>query len=202
MEIFKRFNRKNIQDRQVDTLIGLSKGLVADGIINQMEAEFLLNWLIQNQEYSDNPVVGNLLMKVEEFLADNVLDQEEQQELLQILNGISGASAGIGELTKTTSLPLDQPFPEIVFRGASFLFTGTCVYGTRKECQREVERLGGVNAKSVTQDLNYLVLGTYVTDSWAHESFGRKIEKAVAYRDKGLPLSIVSEEHWVNEAGI
>ncbi len=26
MDVFAKFNRKNIQDRQIDTLIGLSKG--------------------------------------------------------------------------------------------------------------------------------------------------------------------------------
>jgi hypothetical protein len=46
------------------------------------------------------------------------------------------------------------------------------------------------------------VLGTYVTSSWAHETFGRKIEKAIEYRDNGLPLIIITEEHWANEAGI
>ena len=62
--------------------------------------------------------------------------------------------------------------------------------------------MGGTNAKGVTKTLNYLVLGTYVTDSWIHESYGRKIEKAMEYRSGGMPLLIVSEEHWVNEAGL
>lgn len=77
----------------------------------------------------------------------------------------------------------------------TFLFTGTCVYGTRKQCQIAIESLGGINAKSVTKTLNYLILGTYVTDSWAHETYGRKIEKAMNYRDEGMPIVIVTEEH-------
>ncbi len=52
MDIFTQFNRKAIQDRQVDTLIGISKGLIADNTINTMEAEFLMNWLIHNQPLS------------------------------------------------------------------------------------------------------------------------------------------------------
>ena len=80
----------------------------------------------------------------------------------------------------------------------TFLFTGTCAYGTRKQCQAAVESLGGMNAKSVTKTLDYLILGTYVTDSWAHETYGRKIEKAMNYRDEGVQLVIVTEEHWAN----
>ena len=46
------------------------------------------------------------------------------------------------------------------------------------------------------------MLGTYVTDSWVHESFGRKIEKAVEYRDAGVPIVIMSEEQWLEAGGL
>jgi NAD-dependent DNA ligase len=202
MEMFTRFNHKNIQDRQIDTLIGLSKGLTADGQVNQGEAEFLLSWLIQNKSSTNNPLILNLLNKVSVMLGDGILDSDESFELLQILRSISGDSSEIGELAKTFSLPVNLPLPSLIFNNSSFLFTGTCAYGTRKQCQEAIENLGGIHANSVTKSLNYLVLGTYVTDSWAHESFGRKIEKAMEYRENGLPLIIVTEEHWVNEAGL
>lgn len=202
MELFNKLNRKSIQDRQMDTLIGLSKGLTADENINQAEAEFLQGWLIQNRQSTENPIIENLLNKISVMLEDGVLDQEESSELLTLLQSISGENSEIGELSKTASLPIDQPFPKINFKDSSFLFTGTCAFGTRKQCQHAIESLGGVNSKSVTKSLNYLVLGTYVTDSWAHENFGRKIEKAMEYRNQGVPLVIITEEHWVNESGI
>jgi NAD-dependent DNA ligase len=202
MDLYTKFNRKSIDDRQIDTLIGIGKGLVADGQVNQAEAEFLLNWLAQSRQSSDNPVILNLLEKVSSMLEDDELDSEESAELLSILQKVTGEPSELGELAKTTSLPIDAPLPVIGFSGSSFLFTGTCAFGTRKQCQQAIESLGGMNAKGVTKTLNYLVLGTYVTDSWIHESYGRKIEKAMEYRSGGLPLLIVSEEHWVNEAGL
>ena len=40
-------------------------------------------------------------------------------------------------------------------------------------------------------------LGTYVTPAWVHQSFGRKIEQAMDYRDrKGTGVQIVHEEDW------
>ncbi|MBI2801831.1 MAG: BRCT domain-containing protein [Gammaproteobacteria bacterium] len=198
MELFTRFNRKNIDDRQIDTLIGLSKGLTADGRIEHPEAEFLLTWLIQSRAASNNPIILNLLSKVGAMLEDGVLDGEESRELLSILRRITGESSAVGELAKTTSLPINNPVPPIIFEMSSFLFTGTCAFGTRKQCQDATESLGGVNATSVSKSLNYLVLGTYVTDSWSHETFGRKIEKAMNYRDQGVPIVIVTEEHWAN----
>ncbi len=201
MEIFTRFNKKDIQDRQIDTLIGLSKGITANGEVDQAEAEFLQSWLVQNCQ-SDNPIVLNLLNKVSEMLEDGILDAEESSELFSILHAISGDKAELGEVAKTSTLPVCNPAPSIEFVGKNFLFTGTCAFGTRKQCQEAIESLGGINSKGVTKKLDYLVLGTYVTDSWAHESFGRKIEKAMEYRDSGLSLVIITEEHWANEAGL
>jgi len=202
MDLFTKFNRKSIDDRQIDTLIGISKGLVADGKIDQAESKFLLTWLIQSRQTTDNPVIINLLNKVDAMLEDGVLDSEESAELLALLHKINGEPSEIGELAKTTSLPINRPLPPITFEGREFLFTGTCAYGTRKQCQMVIESLGGINAKSVTINLNYLVLGTYVTDSWVHETYGRKIEKAMNYRDEGVPIVIVTEEHWINEGDI
>lgn len=73
MDIFQRFNRKSIDDRQIDTLIGLSKGLIADGKVDQSEAEFLHSWLIQSRQTTDNPVIINLLGKVDAMLEDGAL---------------------------------------------------------------------------------------------------------------------------------
>ena len=132
MELFTRFNRKNIDDRQIDTLIGLSKGLIADGKVDQTEAEFLMSWLVQSRQASDNPIVLNLLDKVGSMLEDGVLDTDESEELFGILRYITGESSELGGLAKTTSLPIDDPLPSVSFEGMSFLFTGTCAFGTRK----------------------------------------------------------------------
>ena len=202
MDIYTRFNRKKIADRQIDTLIGLSKGLTADGRVDQAEAEFLHNWLVQALQADDHPIIGNLLIKVESFLEDGVLDDDEASELLCTLRTITGDETALGEIGKSSTLPLDDPAPRLQFRGQSFLFTGTCAYGTRKDCHAVIRGLGGIVKNTVSRKLDYLVIGSYVTDSWAHETFGRKIEKAMAYRDQGVPIRIVAEEHWANEAGL
>ena len=199
MDIFTRFNQRKIQDRQIDTLIGLSKGILADGKVDQAEAEFLQTWLVQNQ-HSANPVILNLLSHVSEMLSDGFLDAEESLELLSILRNLSGESVELGEIAKTSNLPLCSPVPKIEFSENVFLFTGTFAFGTRKQCHEVVTSKGGNISKNVTKKINYLVLGTYVTDSWAHENYGRKIEKAMDYRNSGVPISIVNEECWLEAA--
>ncbi len=62
----------------MDTLIGLSKGILADGVVSQREAETLLSWLEVNQAtLGDNPVTDGLLARIHEMLWDDVLDEEE-----------------------------------------------------------------------------------------------------------------------------
>lgn len=170
MDIFTRFNRNHIKDRQLDTLIGLSKGITADGQVNQPEAEFLQSWLIQNRQ-SENPIIVNLLAKVTDTLEDGILDAEEAAELLAILRTLAGDSGEVGEVAKTASLPICSPPPKLGFVDKTFLFTGTFAYGTRKQCQAAIETLG------------------------------RKIEKAMEYRELGLPVVIVGREWWVDRAG-
>jgi hypothetical protein len=42
------------------------------------------------------------------------------------------------------------------------------------------------------------VIGTFGSTDWVHTAFGRKIEKAVSYRDAGVLLRIVGEDHWAS----
>ena len=195
---FVNMDRDRIATRQVDTLVGLAKGIVLDGIVDQREAEFLRDWLVANHAVLDNPVIEILMHRVSAMLEDDVLDADEASELLATLRAFTGeAPTATGELLRSSTLPCDEPPPSVAVKGHVFCFTGTCATGTRRDCQNIVRNLGGEVANSVTRKLDYLVLGAYVTDSWVHESFGRKIEKAVEYRDvKGTGLAIVSEGHW------
>ena len=197
------FRPRATQQRTIDTLIGISKGMIADGVVTQGEAEALLSWLVVNQKtVAANPVTDGLVERVKEMLVDDILDADESSELHDLLTQISGGIEGAGELFKPTTLPLDQPPPPVVFGDRSFLFTGTFIFGNRRACETTVREKGGAIEKSVNLSLDYLVIGSYVTDSWKHQSFGNKIIKAMEYRDSNNPsLAIVSEDHWTAEGG-
>jgi len=195
-ELHRVFSRARLDDRLVNELIGLSHGIIADGAVNQREAEYLQKWLVANVGVSDNPIVANLLHRVNDMLRDCVLDPEESAELLETLRRFSGGDFELGELLKSTSLPLDSPPPEISFDQTKFCFTGTFAFGSRRDCEDAVERLGA-SAGSLAMKTDYLVVGTYATESWIHSSYGRKIERAVEMKQEGSPISIVGEPHWL-----
>jgi NAD-dependent DNA ligase len=195
-QLHRLFNRARLDDRQLNELLGLSHGIIADGVVNTKEADYLQKWLVANTAVKDNPVISCLLVRINDMLADNMLDNNESQELLDTLRQFSGGDFEIGELLKSSTLPLDDPQPEITFNNASFCFTGTFAFGTRKHCEEAVLLRGG-SSDALTAKTNYLVVGIYATDTWAHSSYGRKIEKAAEMRQKSVPISIISEEHWV-----
>ena len=201
---YLKYNVRTLHQRTIDTLIGISKGVVADGVVNQKEAENLLSWLQVNEKtVSSNPVTAQLSERVEQMLWDNVLDQEEADELHELLTALSGGISEFGEEHRSATLPLNNRPPTVIFEDKSFLFTGTCIFGNRAKCHSAVIERAGRVAKGVTLDLDYLVIGCYVTSSWKHQSFGDKIERAMKYRDTGKSaLAIISEEHWMSAGGL
>lgn len=201
-EKLRHFNGKRIEDRNLDTLVGLAKGLTADGVINQTECEFLRSWLERAAMTGPSPMISDLLRQVDQFLSDGRLDDEEARELLETLRRTGGDDAADGEERKPSRLPLNEPAPVVVPTRNVFLFTGIFTFGTRQECHSALESCGGLVAPGVNKSLNFLVIGSYVNEFWAHESYGRKIEKAMEYRAKGLPLAIISEKHWIEQCGL
>lgn len=186
-----------ISDRQIDELIGLARGIAADGDINRAEIEFLQKWLAGNVDISDQPVVRTLYGRINDILADGIVDEDEKVELLDTLNRFSNRDFELGEVLKSTTLPLCKPMSTLSFPDQTYCFTGTFNYGGRKVCEAAVTERGGY-AGSLTKKTSVLVIGVYATDSWKHSSFGNKILKAADLRDQGHPIRIVSEDHWVS----
>ena len=196
-------DRKRLEDRQMDTLVGISKGIIADGVVNQQEAEFLLNWLeTSGDKLIENPLVDRLFDLLCDALDDGFLDSSEAAGVLTELKAFAGGVQTEGEDAKPLEA-FDAPPPSVSFDGKQFLFTGDFVIGgpdrreNRKRCEADVESMGGVNAKSVTRKLDYLVVGTERASAWKHETYGGKIEKAVNAREKRGQPAIISEQHFV-----
>lgn len=192
------FNWRARAVREVDELIGLCKGVLADGVVNEGEASFLLKWLETNRNSRDVWPCSVLYPRIQVMLEDGKLNSSEESELLQLLIDICGGNPGpLNAHSLTASLPLDDPVPEVVFARNLFCFTGKMLCGPRKACEMEVTKRGGGIVDGIGRDLSYLVIGTVGSRDWLHSTFGRKIEKAVRYREQGLPLRIICEERFV-----
>jgi NAD-dependent DNA ligase len=192
---YNRVGNDRISSRQIDELIGLARGLLADGVLNGKEVEFLQTWLAANASISDQPLIRTLYDRVDAILADGVLSRDEHDDLFDALNALADRNVDLGEVLKSATLPLCKPPPEMDFAGRLYAFTGTFEFGQRKACEKAVVARGA-STGGITRNTNFLVIGIYATESWKHSSMGNKIIKACELRDEGLPIAIVSEEHW------
>ena len=193
-----QFRDKQNQSRSVDELIRICKGIVADGQVVQAEAEFLLNWFYANRMVADEYPGNYIYPRLAKYLDDGCLNDEESLELKQLLLAVTGESNDLGgQANMTTTLPIDNPLPKIIFRDKSFCFTGALAFGLRKEAEKIIVSLGGQPASSITKKLDYLVLGCMSSRDWKHTTHGLKIQKAVGLRDNGCSLAIISEDYWI-----
>ncbi|CRM86955.1 DNA polymerase III subunit epsilon [Pseudomonas sp. 22 E 5] len=191
------FHQARIDRRSADALIGITAGLTADGKINQLEAEFLKNWIETHLIHLEDPVVNILYQRLADMLSDGVLDEDESVELLEILHQFAGLPVGAPQRTaNVSSLPLNDPVPELDWLDRVFLFTGVMAYGPRKDCELLVTERGGVIGNSVSKKVHFLVVGSIGNEQWLHSSYGTKIKKAVELRNSGVPIAIISETHW------
>lgn len=191
------FNRARRAERDLSELLGLAKGLLADGVVTPSETGLLRDWVQGHPDAVEQWPVNQIAARLERIFADGQVSTEEQADLSELLRELVGGGTGIiGGADAATDLPLDAPPPDLRWTGCLFVFTGKFAFGTRSDCQRHTETKGGSCQKDVTRDTTYLVIGTFGSRDWVHTSFGRKIEKAVSYRDSGAPLAIVAEDHW------
>lgn len=183
--------------KAVQTLLGICAGITADGAVHEREVQFLSTWLTEHPEVTTAWPGSEISRRVRAIMADGIVTADERVDLLETLQQLSVASFDQtgSPIPEGPLLPIDDD-PSIFFRNMSFCFTGRFLFGTRAACERAILGLGGMAVDSISKNLNYLVIGAMIEPQWANTTYGRKIEKAVAYRDDGNDLIIVSERQW------
>ena len=71
-ELLNRLGDDRITSRQIDELVGLARGIAADGDLNLAEVEFLQKWLAANTAISQTPVIRTLYQRINDMLQDGV----------------------------------------------------------------------------------------------------------------------------------
>lgn len=185
-------------DRGMDELIGIARGVLADGALVIQEARFMLDWLNRNEPVRRDFFGRFLHDALTCALADGELSAEEEDALIgMLLKFVGPLPEGMAETSYSTDLPLDDPPPLVELSGKAFCFTGRFIFGSRIECQRAVTSWGALIHKYPVNSTHYLVIGDVGSRDWIHSNCGRKIERAIEIRAQGHPIKIVAEQHWL-----
>lgn len=84
------------------------------------------------------------------------------------------------------------------FDGKSFCFTGQLADLRRSQAEREVRSRQGLTQKVISNQLDYLVIGSIPSLGWKHGDYGNKIEKArQLMKERGCNLKLVSEHDFM-----
>lgn len=197
----RQFRAAAVMERQIDELIGLCRGVLADGDLSQGEAEFLLDWMDRHRQVANRWPANVLYRRLATALADGVMDAEEERDLLGLLMDATGIPVSDGDAeSMSTGLPLTAPPPQVVFAGRTFCFTGKFYSGSRRQVEGIAAALGAEFANNPSRSTDYLVIGAAGSRDWIHSTYGRKIEHAVELREAGHPIAIIAEEVWVDAA--
>lgn len=120
------FNWDRRLDRGMDELIGIARGVLADGCLVVQDARFLFDWLKRNEPVRQDFFGKTIYDSLRKALEDNELSAEEEDALIGLLLRFVGPSSE--ELPEascySTSLPLDDPPPVVNLAAKSFCFTG------------------------------------------------------------------------------
>ena len=190
-------------ERDLSEMLGLAKGMLADGVVNDAEADFLRAWARNHQEAVAQWPLSLIFSRLESFYRDGRIDDIERAELGELLGALVGGTTSLLlGYEAPTMLPLDTPPPLICWGPDEvYVFTGRFAYGPRAVCEREVIDRASSCDGNVTRRTSFLVVGTFSSQDWAHSSYGRKIQRAVELRESGFAIRIVGEDHWVNSLG-
>jgi len=178
-------------------MIGLVRGVIADGKVTEEEAQHLSEWTRENPEIATRYPANLLSRRLERIFMDGRVDGRERKRLGAMLAQLAATPSEFGgDFALATDLPITRPEPEVVFEGQTFVFAGAMAYGPTHACEREVLELGGSHERVVNRRTDYVVIGALAAHDWSQGSFGSRVDEVVQYRSRGVPIAVITEEHW------
>lgn len=194
----RRYFAERVADRLVTELLGLCKGMVADGIVTEGEAMGLKRWL-QGHPDATMGYPGNVLVdRIHRIFADGFVSEEERGELVELLRDLTGETAEMDQpMNLTATAFFDDPLPTVLFEDQEYVFTGRMLYNARLQCERAVIERGGRVKSNITRQADYVVVGPIGSAAWIQSAHGTKLLEAARLREAGAPIRIIPEEHWI-----
>ena len=160
-------------------LIGILKGVSADGRINRLEAQNLLAWIEEFDQSDSNPDFELVGSELRAALQEEIIDSSRESRLLSLFKRIIN--------------PVEACSTDVVFAGKKFVLSGNFTYGLKSDVEAIIKSRGGEIANNVSGKVAYVVVGNEGSSEYAHGNYGTKVKKAMELQDKGKPIRIIAE---------
>ena len=163
----------------IQVLDGILKGITANQVINQAEADDLQQWLRSNDYLAGVYPYDKILSVVTRILEDGKLSDEENVELMSEIDEV------LNPVKESSSFNLE---------GKSFCLTGDFKTGSRAEMEKLLTEKGSIKKSGVSAKVDYLFVGSLGCEAWKYGNVGGKIAKAQELQEKGKNIQIISED--------
>src|SRR5688572_29845360 len=106
-------NYRHRVDRAVHELLGVARGMIADGVVTDSEAQELRRWAGRNPDCLVRFPGSALYERLARIYGDGRVDEDERADLRAFLESLAGEPELTDDLRAggTTTLPLDDPPP-------------------------------------------------------------------------------------------
>lgn len=195
---YQRLNMTRLDQGTLNDLLCACKERVIDDRLFDEEKRFLQEWVIRNSKFRGLYPVSVFYQRIREILLDGFTDNDEKTQLFSVLSEFKDLVPDPGRTRLSSSIPLDDPVPEVVIPDHNFCFAGVFAFGTQQRCEAETLIRKGRVKKEVNLQVDFLVVGELSNTDWIHSSYVRKIAKAIEVRELIKGLWIVSEESWAS----
>ncbi|MGB3386112.1 MAG: BRCT domain-containing protein [Marinomonas sp.] len=182
----------------INEFLGLISGIIADDVINKDEFTYLVQWIKEHEDLVDDVVVRGVVIKLIEFSELESIRESDKEKLLDFLKKVAGVRfIDTGSVDVHPIGGIADEIKSMDHEGAKICFTGVFDTGSRKEIEAIAHDLGAITRKDPSQSIDYVVIGSKVSPDWKNTSLGRKIQKAVEFREAGFPVVILTEKQWL-----
>lgn len=87
-----RFTGRARLEKSINSLLGIIQGLAIDGVINEIEIDYLELWLSEHQELRDLNPFNELIPAVEAAVSDGQLTDEERADLVWLCERLTSTT--------------------------------------------------------------------------------------------------------------
>ena len=169
------------------------KGLIDDDL-DIFELTQIVHYMEENAENIHAEPFYELvenLAKIINGSSKTVTDKELNEAKKVILKYLETKPKSLyDEVIKTEYGFLDDPAPEVIFKDKTFILTGIFTIGERNKVAKMILERGGMTAKRVTCNVDYVVLGEVASSAYSHGNYGTKLDEAIELKKHGANISI------------
>lgn len=188
-------------------LEGIIHGCLCDNELTYDEILGIREWLDQRYEFMAHSWPYDVIVSVIEERASDQNSFTENCEWMfayfsifaDTKSSINLNGEDLAELRKKHGImDFYDTCKNIIFKGRRFCFTGRMMGYERSELAEIVMSLGGYYTDKLTQDVNFLVIGSLGSPEWSHSNYGNKVLTAIRWKSHGKRIKIIREKDFVD----